>query len=238
MMQFLRHIISGFETLAFPVVCMSCGKSVPDTKRVLCESCVKNGFENANPLNEDTCGKIILPESVQFQDALWKYDKQGMLQNILRNLKYHGMRHIGAELGALAGAQLKYRQFERRLPDPEKCVLLPVPLHYMRQRKRGYNQAREIADGISEVTGISVVTPEAVIRTKNTSTQTRLSLLNRVENLSNVFKVNRPDELSGKFVIIVDDVFTTGSTTFAMAEAIRETIGEEAKIGIFTVAMA
>ncbi len=90
-------------------------------------------------------------------------------------------------------------------------VMIPVPLHYRKQRIRGYNQSEWITRGVSRVTGIHVDT-SLVIREKPTETQTRKSVYERWENVEGGFKLLRPDGLAGKHVLIIDDVLTTGAT--------------------------
>jgi ComF family protein len=117
-----------------------------------------------------------------------------------------------------------------------EIVLLPVPLHPARERKRGYNQSRLIAEGISEITGDRVSKKGDVTRIRNTRTQTGYSMGKRMKNISGAFSLNNPESFAGNFVIIVDDVFTTGSTVFELAHTLQP--AEPADIGILTIALA
>jgi len=236
MKKWILNTIRGFEAIAFPQVCISCGMFMPDKNQLICSNCVANRFEDPNPANENACEKMILPNGVLFQDALWKYDKEGIVQEMIRLLKYQGMGKIGIELGEAAG-----RKFIRRHPGKrihvsvDQMLLLPVPLHPKREKKRGYNQAKKIAEGISQVSGIQIAPDSSLVRIKFTTTQTRFSLKKRMENLKGVFSVADPEVFKNKVVIIIDDVFTTGSTCFSIAEILNQ--AEPRSIGIFTVAM-
>ncbi|MEX0779141.1 MAG: ComF family protein [Balneolales bacterium] len=184
-------------------------------------------------MHHDVCTEIFLPEHILFQDALWKYDKSGYIQEILVQLKYHGMGKLGGQLGSLLGFHLLSNPAFRQSKD---YILIPVPLHTSRKRKRGYNQALLIAEGISSVTNIPVLEERCITRIRNTQSQTGFNLDKRMQNIKDAFKVNKPEALSGRIPILVDDVFTTGTTTFELSAAIMPYSKHE--MGIVTVAMA
>lgn len=114
-------------------------------------------------------------------------------------------------------------------------VIIPIPLHKKKQQIRGYNQSECIARGIAAVTGIAVCV-ESVVRRKNTETQTRKSVFERWENVDGIFELNHADSLTGKHILIVDDVLTTGATTIACASQLAEVEG--IRISVLTLAMA
>lgn len=204
---------------------------------MICSQCATRRFEDPNPTNNESCLGLILPDGVLFQDALWSYDKEGLVQEMIRQLKYQGMGQIGIELGNLAGNRIKKRHIGSRISvDISRILLVPVPLHPLREKKRGYNQARQIAQGIAAQTGASIIEPTSLIRQRNTVTQTKFSFAKRMENLRNVFVLKAPEAVKDRFLIIVDDVFTTGSTCFSLAHILKE--GNPAGMGIFTIAQA
>ena len=114
-------------------------------------------------------------------------------------------------------------------------VIIPIPLHKKKQQIRGYNQSEWISRGITAVTGVPVDT-EAIIRRKNTETQTQKSALERWENVEGIFELHHAESLIGKHVLIVDDVLTTGATTVACASRIMEVEG--IRISVLTLAVA
>ncbi len=235
-MPFLKQLFKGLEQVAFPPVCLGCSAVFDSRDRFLCESCASERFDDPNPANQPACEAMILPEDVNFQDALWKYDKEGVLQQLIHMLKYEGMAEVGQELGTYGARRVHQRHIGGRIPESEPVLLLPVPLHKKREKKRGYNQAELIAGGMASVLDMEVAEKEVVTRTRHTVTQTRHNFEQRMKNLKNAFKVNSPEVLKGKHILIVDDVFTTGSTCFTLSAEIKK--AGPASIGIFTIGMA
>jgi ComF family protein len=235
-MRLLHELLQGAGHIAFPATCVACGSSLTTRSQFLCETCAAGRFEDANPTNDVTCDTLVLPEGVGFQDAMWHYDKAGALQKLMQMLKYEGMAQVGVELGELAGQRILERHVPQRMPSAAEILLLPVPLHPRRERKRGYNQAMKIAEGIAGVLGCRIAPADALIRSRHTSTQTRFSFSKRMENLKDVFQLSRPEVFAGQHVMLVDDVFTTGSTSFSVSAALQES--RPAEIGIFTIAQA
>lgn len=231
--MFQEKILMWANTLSdvvFPPVCACCGQLTVQRTDVICRHCLRSRFE----LDLDS-ESMILPESVLFRYSLWSFDKLGYLQDLLHKLKYDHLSGVGHRLGTETGKRL-IQSLNIELPeDVIQCsIQVPVPLHKKRYRKRGYNQSRIIANGISESTAIPVVPENTVVRVKNTTTQTGLKSNERIENLSGAFRVELPANIRGRVPIIVDDVYTTGSTTFELAGVLFELTGKQC--GIITVA--
>ena len=102
--------------------------------------------------------------------------------------------------------------------------LIPVPLHPKREKKRGYNQSMVIAQGVSEVTGIQIGA-DFLIRSVNTATQTHKSKEERWQNVKDIFELRHAERLEGKYVLLIDDVLTTGATLEACAHLLSSVPG-------------
>lgn len=134
-----------------------------------------------------------------------------MLQTELRKLKYENKQRVGETLGVLLGARVK-----KHVRLPRHAVVVPMPLHARRLHDRGFNQAGRIADGLARVARRPLIT-NALIRHKQTQEQARLPMAERRKNVHNAFGVPHPLRIQSRFVILVDDVYTTGATCHAAA---------------------
>ncbi|MFP4547052.1 MAG: ComF family protein [Fidelibacterota bacterium] len=206
--QYFADVIKGGIELLFPPLCFNCNEKLTDDEKVICTKC----WLEIALLPDHILSKKHKGEYIDQLDSLWLFDET--FQKIVHLLKYSNCRSIGMQIGCFMGNYLK----ENSLADLENSVLVPVPLHPVKKRERGYNQAELIANGISEVTGIDVNT-NLVTRVKNTATQTKMNRKERIENMKDAFAaVGKTDN---KTVIIIDDVYTTGTTINSVAEEIR-----------------
>jgi ComF family protein len=148
----------------------------------------------------------------------------------MEQLKYKGRKELGPMLAAFASMPLQRTGFFNDID-----VLVPVPLHPDKERKRGYNQSLFIAKGISKTTDLPVCTA-ALIRLADNKTQTRKSLYDRWQNVDTLFKLADTKSLEHKHVLLVDDVLTSGSTLEACGKAVLEANG--ARVSFFALCRA
>jgi ComF family protein len=160
-----------------------------------------------NPVARSFWGRAPIEQAA----AYYYFKKDTGVQNILHNLKYKGQTKLGQSLGFMYGAELKQSPHFAGVD-----VVLPVPLHKKKQRKRGYNQSEHFALGLAQSLGAQLDTT-SLIKTTHTESQTKKNRLERVDNVANVFTVTAPQQLAGKHVLLVDDVITTGATIEACA---------------------
>jgi ComF family protein len=229
--EIMMKLFQPFVNIVFPNTCACCGTSLQRDQASICDWCAESRFEEA--VDEFQ----ILPENVEFVFAMWQFDKGAYLQDLLHDLKYNFLKGVGRELGYLAGRAFIDRMDADTLQNIEGLnpLIVPVPLHRSKERKRGYNQSGALAEGFSKSVGWPVISDKAVIRTRKTKTQTGLTTGQRARNLKGAFGVNSRAELDGAFPLIIDDVFTTGATTFELASAICR---DEQSCGIVTIAKA
>lgn len=228
MKHFINKVTEPFADIVFPPVCACCGERVMDRKQMICLDCLNSRFEPA-PTDEIE----ILPNSVSFRLSLWEFDKFGYLQNLLHKLKYDHCTGIGEQIGREAGRRLMATGCIHSTADWQ---LLAVPLHKKRFRTRGYNQSMEIARGVTYTSGIPLIKEGTVRRVKHTKTQTGLNSGERASNIFGAFEIADTTAIQDSRFLLIDDVFTTGATTFELAHTLKAVSGYPS--GILTIAKA
>jgi len=181
-----------------------------------------------NPVEQLFWGRCKIEAAAAFS----YYNKGSRIRNLIHNLKYRGIMEIGSELGRIYGLVLKSSGYTETID-----LIIPVPLHYKKQRSRGFNQSEIIADGISDATGIQV-NNNAVVRSVSSSTQTKRSRYERWVNVEGIFKIADPELIRGKHILLIDDVITTGSTMESCINEILKTEGVKVSIAALAYAPA
>ena len=149
--------------------------------------------------------------------SLFYYSYDNDYKELLHQVKYGGDVALGRWLGEMLG-----RYMRDSYPSPE--VIVPVPLHWRRKWRRGYNQAEVIARGLADGLGGRPVETGLLRRGKYAVSQTRMHVGNKWENVSGAFSLNPKadlDALRGRHILLVDDVLTTGATAEACWDALR-----------------
>jgi ComF family protein len=150
---------------------------------------------------------------------------EGVLAEAIHLFKYRGRTLLGRPLGALLVNTIE------RIPDTD--CLVPVPLHPSRLREREFNQALLLCDILGSKSGLPVI-PDALQRTRETPPQIGLSRLDRRRNVRRAFVPRRPERIEGRRILLIDDVFTTGSTANDCARALKRAGAES--VSVLTVA--
>ena len=151
--------------------------------------------------------------------ALFLFEKEGKVQNLIHSIKYNGNKELAYYLGQLFARELIQ---DKALSDIQ--IFIPIPLHNKKLKARGFNQSEYFANGMASVFGKEVNT-RSLFRSKETETQTKKKRFERWENVSGVFEVNDLDALENKHVLLVDDVITTGATLEAAAQSLMQVKG-------------
>lgn len=206
-MAIFKTLQEGLLHLFFPHLCAGCGTDRLHTASCLCLRCVEampeTVFERfpANPVEKTFWGRLPIAAAT----AQYYFTKESLMQGLLHQLKYKGHRDLGIQLGKMMGFQL---QASGRFAAD---ALIPLPLFAERERKRGYNQATVLCEGIASVMHLPVLT-RAITRPMYTDTQTLKGRVERWKNIEGKFLLNQPELLSRQRIILVDDVVTTGAT--------------------------
>jgi len=206
-------IFEDFLALVFPKTCCLCKRSLFDFENQLCKICIANlpiADYHLRPQNNDLVVKIMGLTHPNMVMSFLRFTKRGISQSLLHQLKYRNKPEIGAELGRIYGSLLMSHNFQDCWDQ-----ITPVPLHPLKQKRRGYNQSEQFANGLSESLGVPV--NSSLQRVQFTETQTKKSRIQRIENVSEVFGIKEKSQVEGKRILLVDDVMTTGATLISCA---------------------
>ena len=216
MLTYIQQAAAGLLHLFYPHTCAGCGEHLTDKKQSICIDCFLDlsatGFESipANPVEKMFYGRL----KIRTAFASFYFTKHSPLQQIIHAFKYGSDRQVCIQIGSLIGKMIDNNQ---RINPVD--VLIPMPIHKEREKKRGYNQASLLCEGINMVTNIPF-NDCAVQRKKPTETQTRKGRSERWANVESGFYVCDKSIIENKHILLVDDVITTGATLEACGEAI------------------
>ena len=170
-------------------------------------------------------------ERYAYAAALFFYLSEADYRLIPYQIKYHGNvdagRHFGRMLGRRLASSAQYADVD---------LVVPVPLHWTRRWKRGYNQPEAIASGVAEAMGVPLRT-DVLMRVQRTMTQTKVSVSEKAENVLGAFAVCEDKVASDSYrhILLIDDIFTTGSTLYACFVALRVVFPPSVRISVATL---
>ncbi|MCL2329005.1 MAG: ComF family protein [Bacteroidetes bacterium] len=227
-----NYFLDSFQ-LIFPNNCLACGNSLRYSERFLCTSCLIDIPRVHLHNSEHSALEQMLVGQIPYEQAaaFFYYTKKNKYANLLHVLKYKGNKNVGIFLGELFARQLQATDFMTGID----CIV-PIPLHAKRERTRGYNQSKILAQGIANITSLPLCAT-AVERSVNTETQTKKNKEERKQNVANIFTVTNPHLLQNKHILLLDDVITTGATTISCADAILNQV-PNVRISIAGLALA
>src|SRR4030095_14633290 len=194
--------------ILFPHVCDGCGSDIIDEQSSLCMKCIAEMPETNfhlhtdNPIEKISWGRL----QITIATAQYYFVKESLMQHLMHQLKYKGNKELGKQLGRLMGYELqKTRRFNK------VDYLVPLPLFASKEKRRGYNQATILCEGIAEVMNVQIA-GDVITRTQYTETQTRKGRIERWQNMEGKFELLKPEMIRDKNILLVDDVITTGAT--------------------------
>ena len=218
--------------LFFPKVCYACSHLLTDNENHICTSCRHNlpvtnyHFENNDAVEKVFYGRIKIEQAT----ALLKFQKKGIVQHLLHNLKYRGHETISAVLGEWLGNELKTVEAYNNID-----VVIPVPLHKNKLKKRGYNQVAKFGVEIAKALNAEYI-DSVLIKTTATKTLVFKKRIARWNNSNEIFTIANKDLIKGKHILLVDDIITTGATIEACANILNK--ADNIKISVATMAIA
>lgn len=237
----LRGLRAASE-IVLPRICLVCGERLLLDEKHLCLNCLADlpltffWSMSHNPM-ADKFNEMIQKggpsahERYAFAASLIFYHSEAEYRLIPYQIKYHGNISAGRFFGMMLGNRLATSE---QFADVD--VVVPVPLHWARRLKRGYNQAEVIASGVAESMGIPLRT-DLLKRRRRTRTQTKMEVEEKIGNVKGAFIASPgASNISDiRHILIVDDVFTTGSTLYACFAALRTSFTAPVRISIATL---
>ncbi|HXH18090.1 MAG TPA: ComF family protein [Chitinophagales bacterium] len=231
LLDITAEYLNDFAGLLFPNHCQACQQPLGKGEDILCLFCqyelpqTDYHRQKENPVEKLFWGRV----EIQRAAGLYFFHGKTKVQHLLHQLKYHGKKEIAHKLGRMYGGLLKESDFADDID-----LIVPVPLHEKKKRKRGYNQSDFFAMGLSESLGIDW-SAKILRRNVFTETQTGKTRFERWGNVGEVFKLREAKDIAGKHVLLVDDVITTGATLEACAHSLLQ--AEGTRVSIATIAV-
>lgn len=239
-LQTVKPFIKAALDFIFPPLCHICRSFIPDAGQIhICTDCRENLPRVVSPLcllcgipfvasgDDHTCGRC-LTEPPYFESARAQLLYEGPARDLIHHFKYNHKTHLRRPLALLAlEGQGDY--ISGKAPE----ILIPVPLHSSRLRSRGFNQAVLLGELFSSGMALPMLV-DGLSRTRPTRPQIDLSAEERRNNVKGAFAVNRPAAVTGKRILLLDDVVTTGSTVNECARVLKK--AGAAAITVITIA--
>ena len=206
---------------------MVCDELLSPQERDICLDCMSK-LPKIEKLHLEEIEKVFWGKvEIERATSYIYYHKNSPYNNIIHYLKYKNRPEPGERLAFIAAKEIAETGFFDGID-----AIVPLPLSKKKLKKRGYNQCDYIAAGISRATGIPVL-KGAVVRTTANETQTHKNRDERWKNVEGIFALDRPQDIEGKHVLLVDDILTTGATLASCAKTIQA--GCNCRISVFTL---
>ena len=211
-------MLRDFISLFYPRTCINCKRSLLSEEEYICLHCrFSLPHTNYHLLVENAMQ--IRMKSIHNLEHVFAYlhlNRQGIAQKIMHQVKYNNQEKLGFAVGKWFGFHIAEHAKEKHID-----FIVPIPLHKQKLKERGYNQSELIANGLGEVLGLEVKN-DLIKRGKYTSTQTKKGKVDRWLNVNQIFEVDSSVDLTGKHVLLLDDIITTGATVEMAATALNE----------------
>ena len=223
------NYIAEFLDFFVPRFCIACNSSLKVGNKFICNSCESSiQLLTEFQITSEFKRKFQNENTVDGYTSQYVFEEGEALQKLIHALKYENKFKVGIFLGQKLG---NYKN--QIIKTWNADFIVPIPLFHLKRVERGFNQSFYIAKGLSYATKIPIEN-NLVNRAKNTVSQTALNLTERKENLHKAFILNNRRKITGKRIIIIDDVITTGATVSELARTFKENGAEK----VFTISIA
>ena len=204
----MHSLLESFEQFIYPQDCNSCDTPLSEVEQVFCSKCSVNDIQFSKLGN--WVRQLKTHKNLDYAHSFYWFGE--VIQAYIHNLKYSGWDTF---LPRLINNAIRESELPKQATE---AVLIPIPLHRVRQRDRGFNQAMVIAKELAQQWNLNLDN-KMLKRGKYTQSQTKLSIIERQKNMYMAFHILKD---APKAVLLIDDVLTTGSTVDACAKQLRE----------------
>ncbi len=215
----LKKLLKDLLDFVYPPYCILCEAKLEPENRLVCTSC----WERLEPYS-------TIDTFINQNRILSKYPYSKDMRTIIHNLKYRNKTDLAVNLGKSLGKMIRE---DKRIKNWD--LLIPIPLHRVKKRSRGYNQSELLADKIRDLTSIRQDN-SILVRHRYTKNQAALPIRERADNVKGAFSIADKTNVEGKKIILVDDVITTGSTVSECIRVLKDAGAKE--VAALSVAMA
>ena len=225
-------MLKPLVNLFFPKVCYACLNTLGDNEDTICVDCRNDlPVTNFHFNNDKSVVKVLYGRAkVEHGTALFRFEKKGPVQQLIHGLKYKGYENIGFVLGNWLGSELNEVEVYKNID-----IVIPVPLHEKKLKKRGYNQVTKFGEQIAKALN-KEYKENVLVKITNTKSQTTKERLLRWTNSDELFALKNMEAIDNKHILLVDDIITTGATLEACINVLSQV--KNIKISIATMAIA
>lgn len=223
-------IFRDLLSVILPNYCAGCGCILGHKEPFLCVSCRGKLIETQmHTQKENRIMKRLYGQCDLFcATSLFYFHKDSVVQHLIHQLKYNGREEIGAWLGNWLGEKIKnIKEFQKT------DVIIPVPLHKNKLKKRGYNQVALFGKSLARILHREYV-DDVLVKIKTNTTQTQKDLWSRFTDSKDIFSIQNEHKIQGKNILLVDDLITTGATVESCYNQLVK--AENVKVGLATMA--
>lgn len=213
-MNFINSALDYF----FPPICGMCGEI---NENYICNNC----YENIKKIK-----KCVINEynNRNFSKHLYIFRYEGIIRNKIIEYKFEDKGYLDKMFAKIILSDKKTCNFIKKYD-----VIIPVPISKKRKKKRGYNQSELVANELAQKLNQDIWT-DIIIKKKDNKPQSELNKLERIKNVEDIYEINKPIEVKNKKVLLLDDIYTTGSTVNEIARKLKQNQTQE--IGVITLA--